>query len=324
MSVKIWMNFDPEKVDLDYLIKRFQGLGYEVEAQSVPATHTEAVLEKALKADIVIAAMEKWDEEKLSAVEGKVRFIQKYVTGLDTIDLEAAGRHGVAVANVPGANAAAVAEVALLHILNVGRKFVPCVSGVKSGRWNSTITGTELDGKTVGLLGYGRIARNLARMLKGFQVEILAYDPFVQSILEEEGVSLAGSTEELFRRSDIVSLHIPSTKETKGSVNANLFSQMKKGAYLINTCRGDVINEEDLIEALRSGQIGAAGLDVLAEEPPRKGHPLLEMDNVFISSHMGAESFESGYRSQVIMGDNVELFVNGKLSDNVRNKEFLK
>ena len=324
MSVKIWMNFDPEKVDLDYLIKRFQGLGYEVEAQSVPATHTEAVLEKALKADIVIAAMEKWDEEKLSAVEGKVRFIQKYGTGLDTIDLEAAGRHGVAVANVPGANAAAVAEVALLHILNVGRKFVPCVSGVKSGRWNSTITGTELDGKTVGLLGYGRIARNLARMLKGFQVEILAYDPFVQSILEEEGVSLAGSTEELFRRSDIVSLHIPSTKETKGSVNANLFSQMKKGAYLINTCRGDVINEEDLIEALRSGQIGAAGLDVLAEEPPRKGHPLLEMDNVFISSHMGAESFESGYRSQVIMGDNVELFVNGKLSDNVRNKEFLK
>ena len=99
---------------------------------------------------------------------------------------------------------------------------------------------------------------------------------------------------------------------------------MKKGAYLINTCRGDVVNEADLAEALRSGQIGAAGLDVLAEEPPESDNPLLAMDNVFISSHMGAETFESGYRSQVIMGDNVELFVNGKLNDNVRNKEFLK
>ena len=137
-------------------------------------------------------------------------------------------------------------------------------------------------------------------------------------------MTLAGSAQELFRQSDIVSLHIPSTKETKGSVNAALFSQMKKGAYLINTCRGDVVNEADLAEALRSGQIGAAGLDVLAEEPPESDNPLLAMDNVFISSHMGAETFESGYRSQVIMGDNVELFVNGKLNDNVRNKEFLK
>ena len=195
MSVKVWMNFDPKKVDLDYLIKRFQGLGYEVKAEAVPVDHTEAVLEKAMEADIVIAAMERWDEEKLAAVEGKVRFIQKYGTGLDTIDLEAAGRHGVAVANVPGANAAAVAEIALLHILNVGRKFSSCVCGVKSGRWNSTITGTEVDGKTVGLLGYGRIAKNLARMLKGFNVNILAYDPFVRTVPKEDGVTLAGSAQ---------------------------------------------------------------------------------------------------------------------------------
>lgn len=318
------MNFDPQKVDLDYLIKRFQKLNYEVDAEAVPILDRKAVLEKAEQADVVIAAMEKWDEEALAAVEGKVRFIQKYGTGLDTVDLEAAGRHGIAVANVPGANAAAVAEVALLHILNVGRKFVPCVSGVKSGRWNSTITGTELDEKTVGLLGYGRIARNLARMLKGFRVKILTYDPFVTCIPEEEGVTLVHSAEELFQQSDIVSLHIPSTEETKGSINRHLFSRMKKGAYLINTCRGDVVDETDLAEALQSGQIAAAGLDVLAEEPPKTDNPLMAMDNVFISSHMGAESFESGLRSQTIMADNVEMFVNGRLSDNVRNKEYLK
>lgn len=323
MSTKIWMNFDPEKVDLTYLINRFQETGYEVEAEAVSPEDTAAVLEKAGKADVIIAAMEKWDEEKLTAVSGKVRFIQKYGTGLDTIDLEAAGRQGIAVANVPGANAAAVAEVALLHILNAGRWFVPCVMGVKEGGWNCTVTGRELDGKTVGLLGYGRIARNLARMLGGFRVNILTYDPFVQSIPAEEGVTLAGSAEELFEQCDIVSLHIPSTAETKGSVNGRLFSRMKKGACLINTCRGDVVNEADLVQALISGRIGAAGLDVLAEEPPCGDNPLLSMDNVFITSHMGAESFESGRRSQEIMGDNVEMFVNGTLSENVRNKEFL-
>lgn len=323
MSTKVWMNFDPEKVDLDYLIKRFRESGVEVEAEAVSVDDTAAVLAKAKSADVVIAAMEKWDEEKLAAVAGKVKFIQKYGTGLDTIDLEAAGRHGIAVANVPGANAAAVAEVALLHILNAGRRFVPCVTGVKNGGWNCTITGRELDGKTVGLLGYGRIARNLARMLGGFRVNILAYDPFVQSIPEEEGVVLAASAEELFEQCDIVSLHIPSTEETRGSVDGRLFSRMKKGACLINTCRGDVVNEKDLAEALCSGRIGAAGLDVLAEEPPRSDNPLLLMDNVFISSHMGAESFESGRRSQEIMGENVELFVKGILSENVRNKEFL-
>ena len=323
MGVKVWMNFDSGKVDLSYLIQRFREAGYEVDAEAVPAGNAEAVLEKARKADVVIAAMEEWNEEMLSAVAGKVRLIQKYGTELDDIDLEAAGRHGIAVANIPGANAAAVAEVALLHILNAGRKFVPCVSGVKNGRWDSAVSGTELDGKTVGLLGYGRIARNLARMLGGFRVEILAYDPFVHNIPAGDGVTLTRSAEELFRRSDIVSLHIPSTGETKGSVGGNLFSLMKKGAYLVNTCRGDVVNEADLAEALRSGRIAAAGLDVLAVEPPDGSHALLAMDNVFISSHMGAESYESAYRSQVIMGDNVERFLGGELVANIKNKEFL-
>ncbi len=322
MDVRVWMNFDPGKVDLSYLLQRFRELGYGVDAEAVPAGHAEAVLEKARKADVVIAAMEEWNEKMLSAVAGKVRLIQKYGTGLDTIDLEAAGRHGIAVANIPGANAAAVAEVALLHILNVGRKFVPCVCGVKNGRWDSTVTGTELDGKTVGLLGYGRIAKNLARMLGGFRVDILAYDPFVQSIPAQDGVTPVQSAEELFKRSDIVSLHIPSTEETKGSVGRNLFSLMKKGAYLVNTCRGDVVNEADLADALQSGQIAAAGLDVLAVEPPDAGHALLAMDNVFISSHMGAESYESAYRSQVIMGDNVERFLRGEPGANIKNREF--
>lgn len=323
MSIKIWMNIDPNKIDITYLQKRFTAPGYDFDPEPVSITDTPGVLAKAEQADAVIASMEKWDDDKLSAVEGKVRFIQKYGTGLDTIDLKAAGAHGIAVANVPGANAAAVAEVALLHILNVGRKFAPCVSGVKKGIWPSTITGTELDGKIVGLLGYGRVARNLARMLKGFRVKILAFDPYVTSS-DDSDVTFVPTREDLFRESDIVSLHIPSTPETKGSIDHSLFNLMKKGAYLINTCRGDVVNEKDLVDALKSGQIAAAGLDVLTHEPPEKGNELMQMDNVFISSHMGAESFESGLRSQKIMADNIEQFFHGTMPDSVRNKEYLK
>lgn len=321
--MKVWIDFDPQKADIRYLLEHLETSGFETEAVSVPAGNTEEILRHAAGADAVVAAMERWDEEKLAAVEGKVRFIQKYGTGLDTIDLKAAGRHGIAVANVPGANAASVAEVALLHILNVGRKFVPCVSGVKNGIWPATITGTELDGKTVGLMGFGRVARNLARMLKGFRVKILAYDPFLSSA-DDENVTLVKSAEMLFSESDIVSLHIPSTPETKRSIDASLFGLMKKGSYLINTCRGDVVNEADLVSALKSGRIAAAGLDVLTHEPPEEGNELMKMDNVFISSHMGAESFESGVRSQKIMAENIEDFFRGKMPASVRNAEFLK
>ncbi len=197
------MNIDPAKVDTTYLYERFHQSGYEFHPEPADVTDAAAVLEKAEQADVIIASMERWDEEKLSAVDGKVRLIQN-------------------------------------------------------------------------------------------------------------------------RRSDIVSLHIPSTPETKGSIDNRLFSLMKDGAYLINTCRGDVLREEDLITALKSGKIAGAGLDVLTKEPPESDNELMKMDNVFISSHMGAESRESGLRSQKIMADNIEQYANGKMPENVCNKNFLR
>ena len=318
MKTRIWLNLDPKKVDVSHLYQRFGEMGCEFTAEAVDKGDRERMLTHAMNADIIIATMEPYDEEIFSLIEGKVRFIQKYGTGLDTIDLAAASRHGIPVANVPGANAAAVAEIAMLHILNLGRKFVPCVTGVKKGIWPSTITGSELDGKTVGLLGYGKVARHLARMLSGFEVRILAYDPFVEK--DPEGrAELVESEEELFRRSDIVSLHIPCTTETAGTINRDLFCQMKEGSLLVNTCRGGVVNEKDLAQALRNGTIAAAGLDVLTDEPPKEDNELMKMDNVFISSHMGAASFESELRSQIFMADNIEKFLNGGKPDSVRS-----
>lgn len=317
MMETVWVNLDPERIDLSTLERRFAGK-YRLIARAIPGNAPELVLEQAMQADVVISILEKWDQEALRKVRGRVRMLQKYGIGLDNIDCAAAARYGIPVANVVGANSAAVAEVALLHILNVSRRFTSSVSGVKGGVWQAA-AGYELDGKTVGLLGLGNIARQLARMLSGFRVEILAYDPYTARA--PEGVVLVDSREELFRRSDIVSLHIPCTEETRGSIDRSCFDLMKPGAALVNTCRGGVINEEDLAGALRSGRLAAAGLDVMTREPPAPDDPLMGLDNVFISPHIGAETFEAGRRSQEIMADNIELFLErGELSPLVQNR----
>ena len=216
---------------------------------------------------------------------------------MDNIDIPAATEAGILVGNVPGANSAAVAEVALLHILNIGRRFSHCTEGCRNGIWPSTITGNELDGKTVGLLGFGNIGKQLVRMMKGFDVKVLVYDAYFPDQDDEKyGVTFVKDKEELFRESDILSLHVPFNEETKGMIDKNVFAMMKPTAYLINTCRGGVINEEDLIQALKEGQIQGAGLDVLVQEPPEK-------DN-----------------SQVIIGDCIADFFAGNVPYNVKNK----
>ena len=241
--------------------------------------------------------------------------------GIHNVDLSAATDAGICVANVPGANSAAVAEVALLHILNLGRRFCQCVEKGRNNIWPVGITGNELDGKTVGIVGFGNIARQLVRLLSGFRVDILAYDPIVRPDESQYPVKAADSMEEVFSSSDIVSLHIPLNDSTREIVDQRLFDRMKEGAYFINTCRGGVVKEEDLIRALRSGRLRGAGLDVLACEPTGAENPLLTMDNVFITSHMGAESAESGYRSQNIMADTIIRFFKGEMPDNIKNKE---
>lgn len=319
---RIWINIDPDRVNLSYLFEHFSGK-CEIVAKAVP-NDPEQYLPLAQQADVVISGLETWNAQTLSAVRGKVSMIQKFGMGVDNIDLRAAAENGILVANILGANSAAVAEIALLHILNLGRHFVNCVDTVKSGSWTLAPQGAELDGKVVGLLGFGNIARHLARMISGFQVKLLAYDPYAPNPADYPNVEFVSTQEELFARSDIVSLHIPCTEETKGSINKAVFDIMKQGAYLINTCRGAVINEADLVEALQSGKIAGAGLDVLCSEPPAWDNPLLSMDNVFITSHMGAESGEAILRSQVVMAEAIDTFFAGGTPKFARNADMLK
>lgn len=321
--IKIWMNIDPKSVDVSYLEKHFSDKCIFL-AKAVAADDKKQIRDMAGCSDIIISGIEKWDAATLFAARGRLKFLQKYGMGIDNIDLEAASEYGILVANIRGANSASVAEVAFMHILNVCRYFVPCVNGVKSGIWPSFTRGHELDGKTVGLLGFGNIAQHLARMLGGFRVQILAYDPYLQTVPAETKVEFVSTREELFERSDIVSLHIPCTEETKGSINHTLFNRMRDGACLINTCRGGVINTSDFADALKNGKIAAAGLDVMTAEPPDINDPLMKLDNVFISSHMGAETEESNDRSLRIMGEAIDTFMAGGIPKFACNAEDMR
>ena len=322
MSTTIWLNLDEQKVDVTCLDRRFAEKGYHFIKKPVPAGDEAAAIEMGSQADIVISTWEPWNVRTLPAVKGKVKYIVRYGAGLDNIDIPAATAQGIPVGNVPVANAAAVAETALIHILNAGRRFCHCVEGCRRGNWPSTITGNELDGKVVGLLGFGNIGKQLVRMLKGFEVQVMVYDPYLpKEAAEAQGVVFVDNMDDIFRKSDIVSLHIPLTEETVGLVDREKLALMKPTAYLINTCRGKVVREQDLIDALKEGKIQGAGLDVLDREPPALDNPMLQMDNVFITSHMGAASLESEYRSQVIIADCIDAFVNGEIPYNVKNKE---
>ena len=321
MKKTIWLNLDYEKVDVTYLDHFFEKKGWELIKKPIPTGDEDTTIEMGLQADAVISTWEPWNTRTLQAVKSKVKYIVRYGAGLDNIDIPAATEAGIYVGNVPGANSPAVAETALLHILNVLRRFSHCVEGCRKGVWPSTITGNELDGKTVGLLGFGNIGRQLVRMMKGFDVNILVYDAyFPDKDNSKYGVTFVDSKEELYKQSDVLSLHIPLNEETRGMINKDVFEMMKPSAYLINTCRGSVVNESDLIEALQNKQIQGAGLDVLEEEPPQVDNPLLAMDNVFVTSHMGAASLESEHRSQVIIADCIADFFNGNIPYNVKNR----
>ena len=300
-----------------YLIER----GYELIERSDKVCDTDAL---SVCDGIVARAVPLIGEEDLKKAP-HLKVIGRYGVGVDNIDVEACTRHGVQVTNAPLSNYISVAEHAWMFIMECAKNVTEVNELFRGERHyfnaRNTNSGHDLFGKTVGILGLGRIGRRLAQMASGFEMNIIAYDPYVSQEQAPENVCMVQSREMLFAASDIISLHIPCTKETAGSINRECFRQMKKGVYLINTCRGGVINEEDLAEALRDGTVAAAGLDVLREEPPAPDNPLLKMDQVFVTSHMGAESAEAGYRSQMIMADTIERFLDkGELSRFVQNR----
>ena len=223
----------------------------------------------------------------------KLRVIGRAGIGVDNIDVPAATERGIVVLNTPDANATTTAELALAHILSLSRNLPRADRSLREGKWErSKLTGTEITGKTVGVIGFGTIGRILAKRCLGLKMRVLAHDPFVSPELVKQLGATPAELEQLLAESDYVSVHVPKNEHTAGLLNAERIALMKKGARLIQCARGGIVEEAALLEALESGHLAGAALDVFETEPP-VDNPLLKRDDVVATPHLGASTTEA-------------------------------
>ncbi|MCX7027344.1 MAG: hydroxyacid dehydrogenase [Spirochaetes bacterium] len=228
----------------------------------------------------------------------RLKYIIRGGVGVDTIDVEYATSKKILVDNTPEASSLAVAELAFALMLALPNNLTLADSSMKEGKWlKKELERTELCGKTLGLVGIGRIAREVAARAKAFGMKVIAYDKYVPISNAAEMVAL----DELYARADYISLHTPLTDETRGMICASAIAKMKKGARLINTCRGPVVVEADIAAALVSGKLAGYATDVYDKEPP-EGSPLLSAPKVIMTPHLGASTEENLLR----LGDSIE------------------
>lgn len=239
-------------------------------------------------------------------------------TGVDNIDMEAASRRGIVAMNTPDANSIAAAEQTLALLMALMRNIVPAANSLAAGRWDrSAFLGAELAGKTLGIVGFGRIGREVARRARAFDMTLLAYDPFVSEDLARQCEARLTPLDELFALSDIVTLHLPVTKTTRHLVDAKRLAGMKRGARLINCARGGLVDEAALHQALESGHLAGAALDVFEQEPPGDS-PLPGRRDVVATPHLGASTREAQQNVSIELARQVrDYFLTGAVRNAV-------
>lgn len=256
----------------------------------------------------VIAGTERYDAEMLEGCS-ELKVIIRFGVGTDNFDLETMKKKGIQVGIISNYNA--VAEFALTLILATMKNLPLYDAEVRSGGW-ARYSMRELSYKTVGLMGFGRIGKRLAELLKGFDVKVLAYDPYLPpEVMIERGAEPV-SFDELLARSDVVSLHLPATEATRHIINAETIAKMKDGAYLVNTSRGILIDEAALLEALKIHKLGGAGLDVYEKEPVTAENPLFKLDNDVLAPHVSALTYETNYNAGIICANSIINVLHGE------------
>jgi phosphoglycerate dehydrogenase-like enzyme len=278
------------------------------------AQHPEALAGDALAQSEILLTVAPVTGEMLQRAP-KLRFIQKWGTGYEKIDTHAAARHGIGVAITAGANADTVAEHAIALMLAVMRRIVVADAAVRAGRWIPSelrpVT-RRLFGRTVGIVGFGNIGRAVARQLRGFEATILYYKRG-GPVDDEAGLGATyAALDELLSRSDIVSLHCPGGAANRRMIDRPRLAAMKPGAVLVNVARGELVAEEDLVDALASGHLAGAGLDVFAEEPLPPGSPLRELPNVVLTPHSAGSPMEDVAIMARHAFGNIEAFLAGR------------
>jgi len=259
--------------------------------------------------------------EELMRAARKLRLIQLLTAGYDKIDVRLANELGVPVATNGGANAWAVAEHTVALLLSLYKRLTLCDRSVREGNWRKPITGFntfEVVGKTLGLIGAGKIGRKVAYRFAGFEAKVIYYDVIPAPDIEKDlGARRVATVEELLREADIVSLHVPATPETHHMINKETIAVMKPTAVVLNTSRGSAIDEPALAEALKQGKILGAGLDVFDKEPIDNANPLLKLENVVVTPHTAGHAYEGWFRRIQFAWENIQRVAAGNPPESV-------
>jgi D-3-phosphoglycerate dehydrogenase len=271
------------------------------------------VTEAARDAHVILCDASPITRNVITALSHLVGVVE-YGIGYDNIDVNAATEHRVVVCNLPDFMTSEVADHAVALILTLARKLHRIGPSTRAGEWNWRRFRpiNTLEGKTVGIIGFGNIGRQVAERMRSFKTHVIAYDPYVPREVIEKGAATPTSLGDLLKSSDIITIHVPLTKETKQLIGEKEFGSMKDSVLLVNTSRGSVIDQEALIASIRMGKIGAAGLDVLTKEPPNRSDPILALDNVIITPHIGWYSEQSSSRLQEHAALEAERILTGK------------
>ncbi len=280
-------------------------------------TSPEEVIERAKEADAILTNKVIIGEQEMSKLH-KLKYIGVLATGYNVVDIEAARKRGIVVTNIPAYSTMSVAQLVFAHLLNITNHVSIHADAVNAGAWQNAKDFSfwlqpliELDGMTIGIVGLGNTGSAVAKIAQSFGMKVLAYTSKDANALPE-GINKATSLEQLFKESDVISLHCPLTPDTHHIINKQSLALMKKSAILINTGRGPLVDDNALAEALQSGTIKAAGIDVLTQEPPRDGNPLIGAPNCFITPHIAWATQAARKRLMHIAAENLKANQNGK------------
>jgi D-3-phosphoglycerate dehydrogenase len=298
----------------------------KIDLEAMQSRDTETIISHTKTADAVIVGMARIDKKVIDALE-QCKVIVRLGVGFDNVDVPAATSRGIMVLNVPDFCTEEVSDHAMALILMIARRVIPGQKAVREGKWGPMAIDftsfKRVSEQTVGLYGFGRIARGVAEKARGFKMACVAYDPFIsQEAMATTGVEKV-DMKGLLTRSDYLSLHSPLTKETENAFGLEEFRTMKRTAWVINTSRGPVICEEDLMKALDDRLIAGAALDVLAKEPPDKNHPLVNRENVILTPHMAGWTWDSRNDLQRKGAEEVVKVLSGEKPKNLVNPEVL-
>ena len=260
-----------------------------------------------------------------AGAKGNLKVIGRAGIGVDNVDIKTAAEHKIPVVNAPTGATASVAELAIGHMLALSRHFTKADSTMKKGEWaQKQLKGTELFGKTLGLIGTGNIGKLTGKYAQCFGMKITGYDPFIsKEDMAKDGIEKIEELSDLMSKSDYISLHLPHIPATHHIVNAEMISKMKTTGFIINCARGGTVDEKALYDALKNGKIAGAGMDVFENEPP-KDSPLLKLDNVVLTPHLGASTKEGQIRAGTVCAEQIIKVLNGKEPDFCVNKKMMR